>query len=100
MVSRRSEANVIVKNMLDVTLGGLAYWFIGFGFSFGPNTKDSAKMSGEGYFLTDVDLNNEAHVYTQYFFQLSFATTATTIVSGEYVTKCNLFQSALLRVFV
>ncbi|XP_057308412.1 putative ammonium transporter 3 [Hydractinia symbiolongicarpus] len=90
MVSRRSEANVIVKNMLDVTLGGLAYWFIGFGFSFGPNTKDSAKMSGEGYFLTDVDLNNEAHVYTQYFFQLSFATTATTIVSGAVAERIHL----------
>ena len=71
MVSRRSEANVIVKNMIDVSFGSIAYWFIGFGFSFGPNTKDSRTMSGEGYFMTDVELNGtDSHIYTKYFFQL------------------------------
>ena len=52
MVSVRSEANVMVKNMIDVTLGGAAYWFVGYGFSFGPNSKASKTMSGEGDFIT------------------------------------------------
>ena len=84
MVSARSEANVMVKNMIDVGLGGTVYWFVGFGFSFGPNSKGSSGMSGEGYFITDVDLDaDDAYIYIKYFFQLSFAATATTIVSGE-----------------
>ena len=86
MVSVRSEANVMVKNMLDVSLGGAAYWFVGYGFSFGPNSKASSAMSGEGHFITDVDISDssdEAYIYIKYFFQLSFATTATTIVSGK-----------------
>lgn len=84
MVSRRSEANVMIKNMIDVTIGGIAYWFVGFGFSFGENTKPSKTMSGESRFITDVDINgDDAYIYAQYFFQLSFATTATTIVSGN-----------------
>lgn len=84
MVSRRSEANVMVKNMLDVALGGIAYWFVGFGFSFGENPSVAKTMGGNSRFLTDVELNSdsEAAIYVQYFFQLSFATTATTIVSG------------------
>ena len=82
LVSRKSEANVIVKNMLDVVLGGIAYWFVGYGFSFGPNTKDSNKFSGEGDFVVDVP-PSESFIYAKYFFQLSFATTATTIVSGK-----------------
>ena len=83
MVSCRSEANVMIKNMIDVSLGGAAYWFVGYGFSFGPNSKGSKVMGGEGNFITDVDIDtDEAFVYVKYFFQLSFATTATTIVSG------------------
>ena len=74
----------MVKNMIDVTLGGAAYWFVGYGFSFGPNSKASKTMSGEGDFITDRDIDTDeaAAVYVKYFFQLSFATTATTIVSG------------------
>jgi len=91
MVSRRSEANVMVKNMLDVALGGISYWFIGFGFSFGKNEKASKTMSGESYFITDVEVEgNDAHIYIQYFFQLSFATTATTIVSGAVAERIRL----------
>merc|ERR1719494_1380575 len=36
MVSRKNEANVIVKNMLDVTLGGVAFWFVGYGLGSEP----------------------------------------------------------------
>jgi len=91
MVSVRSEANVMIKNMLDVSLGGAAYWFVGYGFSFGPNSKGSKVFSGEGNFITDVDIDtNEAAVYVKYFFQLSFATTATTIVSGAVAERVKL----------
>lgn len=91
MVSRRSEANVIVKNMMDVAIGGIGYWFVGYGFSFGPNSKPSGKMSGEGNFITDVDINgDDAYIYAKYFFQLSFATTATTIVSGAVAERIYL----------
>lgn len=93
MVSCRSEANVMIKNMIDVSLGGAAYWFVGYGFSFGPNSKASNAMAGEGYFITDVDISDtskEAHVYVKYFFQLSFATTATTICSGAVAERVKL----------
>jgi len=110
MVSVRSEANVMVKNMLDVSLGGAAYWFVGYGFSFGPNSKSSSAMSGEGHFITDVDISDssdEAYIYIKYFFQLSFATTATTIVSGAVAERVKLgsymifaiINTALIYVF-
>jgi len=108
MVSVRSEANVMVKNMIDVALGGAAYWFVGYGFSFGPNSKASKTMAGEGHFITDVDISSdEAYVYIKYFFQLSFATTATTIVSGAVAERVKLgsymifaiINTALIYVF-
>ena len=85
MVSSKSEANVIIKNMVDVALGGIAYWFIGYGFSFGNENDSSSGFIGLGDFITDVELDtkSEAIIYTKFVFQLSFATTATTIVSGR-----------------
>ena len=63
----------MVKNMLDVCLGGIAFWFFGYGFIFGPNANEEVnKFSGEGYWTVDVDVNNEASIYTQMFFHLSF----------------------------
>jgi len=89
LVSRKSEANVMVKNMLDVSLGGIAYWVVGFGFSFGPNSKNSNVMAGEGDFVLDGTIDDGGK-YAQYFFQLSFATTATTIVSGAVAERVKL----------
>merc|ERR1719494_1759170 len=74
MVSRKNEANVIVKNMLDVTLGGVAFWFVGYGLGFGPNNHGTEAMSGAGkYFFWDViDVDNEAHHYAKLFFSNEF----------------------------
>ena len=82
-VSRKNEANIMVKNAIDVVYGGLAYWIFGFGLSFGDN---SNAFCGFGYFLTDVD-EKDMGVFARYFFQLSFATTATTIVSGAMAER-------------
>lgn len=82
MVTRKNETNVMVKNALDVILGGFSYWIFGFGFSFGQD-KHSNMFAGIGYFLTDANEEEMGAVFAKYFFQLSFATTATTVVSGR-----------------
>lgn len=81
----------MVKNAIDVIFGALGYWVCGFGFSFGNVGQYANGFSGFGYFLTDSsDEKNFGHVYAKYFFQLSFATTATTIVSGAMAERTNL----------
>ena len=34
-VSLKNEVNIMVKNAVDVILGGLSYWVFGYGLSFG-----------------------------------------------------------------
>ena len=87
MVSLKNEANIMVKNAVDVIFGGLSYWLFGFAFSFGNRGNP---FCGLGYFLTDADESEMGQVYSQYFFQLSFATTATTIVSGAMAERITL----------
>ena len=90
MVSRKNETNIMVKNAVDVIYNALAYWMFGFAFSFG-NSNYSNSFCGFGHFLLDTDeLGEEGWLHVKYFFQLSFATTATTIVSGAIAERTNL----------
>ena len=82
MVSRKNEANIMVKNAIDVIFGGLAYWIFGYGFSFG-NSNHTNGFASIGSFLTDANNHEMGITFAKFFFQLSFTTTATTIVSGE-----------------
>ncbi|EDO34221.1 predicted protein, partial [Nematostella vectensis] len=89
MVSKKNETNIMVKNAVDVIYGGLSYWLFGFAFSFGEGEGTNA-FCGVGYFLTDADEYEMGDVFAKYFFQLSFATTSTTIVSGAMAERVNL----------
>lgn len=89
MVSRKNEANIMVKNAVDVIYGGLSYWLFGFALSFGIEGRNNG-FCGLGYFLTDANEDHMGGVFAKYFFQLSFSTTATTIVSGAMAERANL----------
>ena len=89
MASMKNEANIMVKNAVDVIFGGFSYWVFGFAFSFGIFDRGNP-FCGLGYFLTDAEESSIGQVYSQYFFQLSFATTATTIVSGAMAERIKL----------
>ena len=94
MVSRKSESNVMVKNTLDVCLGGIAFWFVGYAFAMGSDSSSTInRFSGHGQYMTDVDVESQGFVYTKLFFQLSFSTTATTIVSGEYFEDLKIMSA-------
>ncbi|XP_046395400.1 putative ammonium transporter 2 [Ischnura elegans] len=109
-VSMKNEVNIMMKNVVDVVLGGLTYWVFGFGLSFG-NGPLTNPFVGVGDFMIDVlpkdqmaptpltihtrnttILHEELDmgpVFATFLFQLSFATTATTIVSGAMAERCN-----------
>lgn len=89
MVSRKNEANIMVKNAVDVIFGGLGFWMFGFAFTFG-NDRGVNAFSGFGNFFTDAEETHMGEVFALYCFQASFATTATTIVSGAVAERMNL----------
>ena len=89
MASKKNETNIMVKNAVDVLYGGLSYWFFGFAFGFGRDHGSNA-FSGVGHFFTYASDADMGRVYAKYFFQLSFATTATTIVSGAMAERVKL----------
>ncbi|CAH1164026.1 unnamed protein product [Phaedon cochleariae] len=72
-----------MKNVVDIVLGGLTYWMFGFAFSFGRSDLNNGFIA-LGDFFIDPSLRDplKGAIYAAFIFQLSFATTATTIVSG------------------
>lgn len=89
-VSIKNEANIMMKNLADISLGGLTYWIFGYGMSFGEGAW-SNPFIGVGDFLVDPPVGDAlmGPVFASFLFQLSFATTATTIVSGAMAERCN-----------
>ncbi|KAA0185672.1 hypothetical protein HAZT_HAZT002183 [Hyalella azteca] len=87
-VSIKNETNIMVKNVVDVVLGGITYWMFGYGLSFGT-ARGSNPLFGWGSFFLNADEDTMGDVYTTFFFQLSFATTATTVVSGAVAERFN-----------
>lgn len=72
----------MAKNVADVVFGGLSYWMLGYGFSFGNGTGTNG-FFGVGKFFIDPGEDSMGEDFSRFIFQSSFATTATTIVSGE-----------------
>jgi len=88
----KNAANIAAKNVMNIAVGMLAFWAVGFAFMFG----DGNNFIGHaGWFLP---VNNPPDVFSsldwagipisaKWFFQVVFAATAATIVSGAMAER-------------
>ncbi|XP_062583260.1 putative ammonium transporter 3 [Saccostrea cucullata] len=97
-ISSKNEVNIMVKNAVDVVFGGLSYWMIGFGLSFGDD-EYSNPFCGIGYFFVDTTDEHMGILYSTFVFQMSFATTATTIVSGAMAERTKMTAYIIFSFF-
>lgn len=67
----KNVINIFMKNYADFAVAGLAYWAVGFWI-----------MYGGGAFLANYETGMNVPASADFFFQLVFAATAATIVSG------------------
>ena len=90
-MTAKSETNIMVKNSLDLVFGGITYWAFGFACSFGDSPGDNPFI-GVGHYFLVVDEKRMGYVYALFLFQLSFATTSMTIVSGAMAERARLIS--------
>ncbi|MFP4227905.1 MAG: ammonium transporter [Salinivenus sp.] len=81
----KNAVNIIMKNVMDASAGGLAFFAVGFGVMFG--TSWGGIVGTDGFFLTGTGDQPETWTYAFYFFQAVFAATAATIVSGAVAER-------------
>lgn len=90
---------VALKNLVDWTAASLAFFAIGFAFMFG----DGNSIIGWTHFaLNDLPevIDNTVSGPTFFIFQLAFAGTAITIVSGSLVERTSFASYAIVSVFL
>jgi Amt family ammonium transporter len=94
----KNTVNILMKNLMDFCFATVAFWFVGFGVMFGAG---SDWFGTSGFLLHDAGKTFESLAWTpvsidtKFFFQLVFAGTAATIVSGAMAERTK-FSSYLI----
>jgi Amt family ammonium transporter len=81
----KNAVNIMMKNLMDFSMGSLAYWAIGFGLMFGASS--TGWFGTSGFFLSDFTPDGDPWVLAFWMFQVVFAATASTIVSGAVAER-------------
>jgi ammonium transporter, Amt family len=119
----KNAANLLAKNLIVFALATIAFWIVGFGLMFGfggdwnnPAALDNGLIGLHGFGLNGVDNSpaigqNYQGVYpslnwagvplqAKFFFQLVFAGTAATIVSGAVAERIKFLAFVLFSIFL
>lgn len=97
----KSVANIMMKNLMDFCAGAIAFWAFGFAFAYNGDTDGIGKFIGGGdWFLAPGSFAYGDLTPTVFFvFQVAFAATAATIVSGAMAERTK-FKAYLVYSFV
>lgn len=80
----KNAGNIIMKNLMDFSLGTPAFWFLGFGLMFGS---DIGGLIGAPDLFTQGDYSGGYPTMAFLIFQTVFCATAATIVSGAMAER-------------
>jgi Amt family ammonium transporter len=97
----KNACNILMKNLMDFSVGAIAFWAVGFGLMFGAT---NGFFGTTDFFFSGASGDGEAWNYAFWLFQVVFAATAATIISGAVAERTKfsayLAYSALVSAFV
>lgn len=94
----KNAINIIMKNLMDFSIGSIAFWAVGFGLMFGATKTGWFGMSG--FFLSDFAPGGDPWVLVFWMFQVVFAAVAATIVSGAMAERTKFSGYIFYSIFV
>ncbi len=89
----KNTANILMKNLMDFSIGSLLYWIIGFTLMYGDSI--GGFIGTPDLFFMSEGFGDNYSDYADLFFQTVFAATAATIVSGAMAERTE-FKSYLI----
>ncbi|NNF64690.1 MAG: ammonium transporter [Acidimicrobiia bacterium] len=89
----KNAGNIVMKNFMDFSVGALVYWAVGFAFAYGGTSVGGFIATGD-FFLGDSSRASE------WFFQVVFAATAATIVSGAVAERVKFTAYLIYTPFI
>ena len=93
----KNAINIMMKNLMDFSIGTFGFFAIGFGLMFGASA--TGWFGTTGFFLSDFKVGGDPWVLAFWMFQVVFAATAATIVSGAMAERTK-FSGYLIYSFV
>ena len=99
----KNAVNILMKNLMDFSMGSIAYWAIGFAIMFGTG---NAFMGTSGWFVPGDSTAfaslewSSVPTHAAWLFQLVFAATAATIVSGAMAERTQFKSYLIYSVFI
>jgi Amt family ammonium transporter len=95
----KSVANIMMKNLMDFAAGAIAFFAVGFAIAFGQDGNDFFGMGG--WFLGDKAFTYGTLTVPVFFvFQVAFAATAATIVSGAMAERTKFKSYFVYSIFI
>ncbi|MBN1625053.1 MAG: ammonium transporter [Deltaproteobacteria bacterium] len=96
----KNSVNILMKNLMDFSVGSIVYWAIGFALMFGVSAKGFIGTSG--FFLSDFIPGGDSDPWVLAFwmFQVVFAATAATIVSGAMAERTKFSGYLIYSIFI
>ncbi|MDC7125997.1 MAG: ammonium transporter [Spirochaetales bacterium] len=90
----KNAGNIIMKNLMDFSVGAVAYFALGWAFMYGATA--GGFIGTDQFFLIGAD----SSLLRDWFFQVVFAATAATIVSGAMAERTKFTSYLLYSVFI
>jgi Amt family ammonium transporter len=94
----KNVANIFMKNLMDFAIGALLFFAVGYAIAFGGSFTGIGRfLGGDGWFLAGDGVFTYGNLdkFTFFTFQVAFAATAATIVSGAMAERTK-FKSYVL----
>jgi len=88
-VNAKNTRNILLKNVLDGSLGALIWWLIGYGIAQGESPSGFVGTSGFALQIDEFETPT-GYGYASWLFQWAFAATTATIVSGAVAERCTI----------
>jgi Amt family ammonium transporter len=93
----KNACNILMKNMMDFSVGALAFWAVGFGLMFGAT---NGFFGTTDFFFSGAAGDGAAWNYAFWMFQVVFAATAATIISGAVAERTKFSAYIVYSVLV
>ncbi|MDR3294321.1 MAG: ammonium transporter [Clostridiales Family XIII bacterium] len=102
LIRAKNVGNIIIKNVIDLSLGAIVYWLVGFSIMFGLS--NAGIIGTPDFFLLGDTLGNAAPdgvtPWSFFIFQTVFAATAATIVSGSMAERTKFSAYCIYSVVI
>lgn len=96
----KNACNIMMKNLMDFSIGSIAFFVVGFGIMFGASAFGLFGTSGFLLSAADPSTGEGLWQFAFWMFQAVFAATAATIVSGAMAERTKFTSYLIYSVFI